>query len=128
MGFCQRISELLEMHSLTRATITISGHRLTRKHLGDKVLFRVTNEELEKVRDGVSVPLQRKFWFGLPEGLPSEIVPELQQNGALVIPAINTFRYPVHAHRELAREDVARLLKAGVDGFQIDSVYEDLFT
>ena len=125
--FFQRISELLEKHGLTRATITFSGHRLARKHLVGKVLFRVSNEELGKVRDGESVPLKQKFWFGLPEALPSEMVPKLQQNGALVIPAINTFRYPAHAHHELARQDVERLLEAGVDGFQIDSVYEDLF-
>lgn len=125
--FFHRIGELLEAHGLTRITITLSGHRLTRRHLVDKVVFRVTSEEFKKVQDGESVPLKRKFWFGLPEVLPSEMVPKLQQNGALVLPAINTFRYPAHAHRELARQDVARLLEAGADGFQIDSVYEDLF-
>ena len=126
-GFFQRISELLEKHGLARATVTLSGHRLVRKHLVGKVVFRVTREEFRKVQDGESVPLKGKYWFSLPEALPSEMVPKLQQNGALVIPAINTFRYPAHAHRELARQDVERLLKAGADGFQIDSVYEDLF-
>jgi len=125
--FFQRISELLEKHGLTRATVILSGHRLLRKHLVGKVVFRVTKEEFRKVQDGESVPLKGKYWFSLPEALPSEMVPKLQQNGALVIPAINTFRYPVHAHRELARQDVERLLEAGADGFQIDSVYEDLF-
>jgi glycerophosphoryl diester phosphodiesterase len=125
--FFQRISDLLETHGLTRTTVTISGHHLTQKHLVGKVLFRVTNEEFKKVQDGKSVPLEQKFWFGLPEALPSEMVPKLQQNGALVMPAINTFRYPSHADRELARQDVDRLLEAGADGFQIDSVYEDLF-
>jgi len=126
-GFFQRIGELLEKSGLTRTAITLSGHPLARKHLAGKVLFGVTKEEFLKVRDGESIPLKRKFWFSIPERLPSEMVPKLQQNGALVIPAINTFRYPAHAHLELAREDVERLLEAGVDGFQIDSVYEDLF-
>ena len=125
--FFQRISDLLQVHNLTRTTVTISGHHLTQKHLVGKVLFRVTNEEFKKVQDGASVPLNHKFWFGLPEALPSEMVSKLQQNGALVMPAINTFRYPAHADRELAHQDIERLLNAGVDGFQIDSIYEDLF-
>ena len=59
--------------------------------------------------------------------LPSEMVKLLQQNGAYVIPAINTFRYPDEGHYELARKDIQRLNEAGVDGYQIDSVYQPLF-
>ena len=51
----------------------------------------------------------------------------LRQNGAYVIPAINTFRYPENNHYELARKDINRLIQAGVEGFQIDSVYRPLF-
>jgi hypothetical protein len=40
-----------------------------------------------------------------------------------VIVSINTFHYPAHAQQSLARQDVRRLLAAGVEGFQIDSVY-----
>ena len=61
-------------------------------------------------------------------GLPkSEMVKPLQRNGAYVIPAINTFRYPEQGHYELARKDIQRLNEAGVDGYQIDSVYHPLF-
>ena len=125
--FFQRISELLEKHGVARSTVILSGQRHIQEHLVGKVVFRVTREEFRKVQDGESVPLKGKYWFSLPEDLPSEMVPKLQQNGALVVAAINTFRYPVHAHRELARLDVDRLIEAGADGFQIDSVYEDLF-
>ena len=45
-----------------------------------------------------------------------------------MFPAINTFRYPKEGHRELARKDIERLVSAGVDGFQIDSIYFDLVT
>ena len=126
-GFFHRISNLLEQHRLTRSTITISLHPLARKHLAGQVQFRVTEDEARKVQEGASVSLSQKFWFGLPEELPTPLIPKLQQCGALVIPAINTFRYPLHAERELARQDVERLVEAGVDGFQIDSVYKDLF-
>ena len=92
-----------------------------------KALFAVSKADFDKVRRGASIPLQGQFWFGVPEELPSEAVEPLQRNGALVIPAINIFRYPSHAHRELAHQDVKRLLEAGVDGLQIDSVYEGSF-
>jgi len=45
-----------------------------------------------------------------------------------VFPAINIFRYPEEGDRELARKDIERLVSAGVDGFQIDSIYSDLVT
>ncbi len=72
-------------------------------------------------------PLRRRFWFGLPEELPDAVVPALQQAGALVFPAINIHRYPRHAYDALARADIDRLHRAGVDGFQIDSVYGTFF-
>ena len=125
--FFQRIGELVDEHGLSRMTVTISRHPIVREHLVGKVVFRVTQEEFDRVRGGESVPLNGKYWFGLPEWIPSEMVPKLQQNGAFVIAAINTARYPAHAHRVLALRDVERLLEAGVDGFQIDSVYEDFF-
>ena len=87
----------------------------------------MTQDEFKKVRQGSPCDLRNKFWFGLPPRLPSEMVKLLQQNGAYVIPAINTFRYPAQGHYELARKDIQRLNEAGVDGYQIDSVYRPLF-
>ena len=125
--FFERIAELLVEHQLTRATMAFSGYPELSRYLAGKALLGVSGAELDKVRRGESVQLQGRCWFGLPEHLPSPVIRPLQRNGALVIPAINVFRYPPHAHRRLARRDVQRLLAAGVDGFQIDSVYEDLF-
>ena len=126
-AFLLRIGELLEEQELTSASVTISNHPLARRYLAGKVLFTVSEEDVQKVRDNHSAPLQGQYWFGLPEELPSETVGQLQRNGAFVVPAINGFRYPAHAHYELARQDVERLLAAGADGFQIDSMYEDFF-
>jgi hypothetical protein len=78
---------------------------------------------VHRVERDEAVPLHGRFWFGIPEELPYALVPTLQSSGALVIPAVNTARYPPHAHTALAREDIVRLLSIGVDGLQIDSVY-----
>jgi glycerophosphoryl diester phosphodiesterase len=126
-AFLQRIGELLEMYQLLAASVTISMHPLARQVLDGKVLFPVSNEDMRKASQGATISLQGQYWFGLPEELPSEAVEPLQRNGVFVIPAINGFRYPAHAHHELARQDAERLLSAGVDGFQIDSMYEEFF-
>lgn len=123
--FYRRIGALLEEHHLARASMTITP--ALRECLAGTLLFPVPEEDFQKVVGGQRAALDGQFWFGLPEAVPDEAVPLLQRCGALVIPAINTFRYPAHAHRELARRDVRRLLRAGVDGLQIDHVYRGVF-
>lgn len=118
-----RIAALLRESGLVHAAMTISLHPLAREHLGPLVMQRIDRETVRRVMDGEDVSLAGRFWFGLPEDLPEALVGLLHARGALAIPAINTFRYPPHAHQKLAREDINRLLASGVDGFQIDGVY-----
>ncbi|MDB4584231.1 glycerophosphodiester phosphodiesterase family protein [Draconibacterium sp.] len=125
--FFQKIVALIKKHGLENSCITINGEPELRKHLKEIALLTVTRDEFKKVQEGLACDLSHKFWFGLPQQLPSQMVKLLQQNGALVIPAINTFRYPVEGHYELAYKDIQRLNEAGVDGYQIDSVYGPLF-
>ncbi|MCP4614149.1 MAG: glycerophosphodiester phosphodiesterase family protein [Planctomycetes bacterium] len=125
--FFQKIVTLIKKHGYENSSVTINGDPDLRKHLKEIVLLTVTQDEFRKVKQGLSCDLRNKFWFGLPPGLPSEMVKLLQLNGAYVIPAINTFRYPKQGHYELARKDIQRLNEAGVDGYQIDSVYQPLF-
>ena len=119
----EKIAGFLRESGLTHAAMTISTHPFARKHLGELAMQRVDREATRRVASGESPDLAGQFWFGLPEDLPDSLVELLHARGALVIPAINTFRYPAHAHEELAREDITRLLRSGVDGFQIDAVY-----
>ena len=125
--FFQKIVTLIKKHGYENSSITINGDPDLRRHLKEIALLTVTQDEFKKVRQGLSCDLRNKFWFGLPPGLSSEMVKPLQLNGAYVIPAINTFRYPAERHYELARKDIQRLSDAGVDGFQIDSDYKPLF-
>ncbi len=126
--FFEKIVSLVKKYGFENSSISISGDPDIRKQLNEVVLLTVTQEEYKKVQQGLPCDLHRKFWFGLPQQLPSEMVKFLQQNGAFVIPAINTFRYPDEGHFELARKDIQRLNEAGVDGYQIDSVYKPLFS
>ncbi len=126
-AFSDKIVTLVKKHAYENACVTISGDPDLRTHLKEVALLTVTQEEFKKVQQGVSCDLSRKFWFGLPHRLPSDMVKRLQKNGAYVIPAINLFRYPAEGHYALAQKDIQRLNKAGVDGYQIDSVYGPLF-
>ena len=125
--FFQKIATIIKKHGYENSSVTINGDPDLRKHLEETALLTVTQDEFTKVQQGLPCDLRNKFWFGLPQMLPSEMVKLLQQNGAYVIPAINTFRYPDEGHYELARKDIQRLNEAGVDGYQIDSVYQPLF-
>jgi glycerophosphoryl diester phosphodiesterase len=126
-GYLRRVADLLDAHHLGSAAVTISRDPLVRDHLADRVLYPISDEDVRRVGDGEAVPLAGQYWFGWAARLSRETVERLQQNGAFAIVSINTFHYPAHAHYELAGQDVRRLLAAGVEGFQIDSVYEDLF-
>jgi hypothetical protein len=125
-GGLQQVADLLDAHHLGSAAVTISHDPVVRDHLADRVLYPMSDEDVRRVCDGGNVPLAGQYWFGWAARLSRETVERLQQNGAFAIVSINTFHYPAHAHFELARQDVRRLLAAGVEGFQIDSVY-DLF-
>ena len=125
--FFQNIVALVKKYGFENSCVTINADPVLRKHLREIALLTVTQDEFNKVQKGLPCDLSNKFWFGLPHLLTNEMVKRLQQNDAYVIPAINTFRYPNEGHYELARKDIQRLNEAGVDGYQIDSVYQPLF-
>ncbi len=126
--FYRRIGELIVTHGLQRATMVFPPREPALEHLPPEVWLKLVGEECRLAMAGEGPQLERKFWFATAQQLPTEAVAPLQERGALVIPAINNFRYPPHADHELARQDVARLTAAGVDGFQSDSMYGKLYS
>lgn len=125
--FFQTVADLIKKYKYEPSTITISADPVLKKCFAGVVMLTVTGDEFNRVQKGETVDLSGKYWFGLPHRILDDTVKRLRQNGAYVIPAINTFRYPQHNHYELARKDIDRLTRAGVEGFQIDSVYKPFF-
>ena len=123
----RKIAALVRAHGLDKSTVTIAGHPLVREHLREVALVPVNAEELKQLAAGETLTLTGRYWFGIPSWIDHALIPKLQQSGALVIPAINTFRYENDADRAQARRDVEALTKIGVDGFQIDSAYQDFW-
>ena len=125
-GFLHTIGESLKRHGLANASLCITGEPATRRHLRH-TRFTLTADELKALRQGDRIELSDRFWFGLPSQLQAGDIQKLQAAGALVLPAINTFRYPANRHHEEAEADIKALIRQGVDGFQIDSIYQEWF-
>ena len=123
--FFAQIADLLETHELCNARLSFSQDPLAYKHLRDVPMLAISEAELNKVANAQRLPLENRWWFGLPEQVTSQLVTVLKKRGALVVIAINRFRYPSHAHKLLANNDVKVLIEMGIDGLQIDSIYEE---
>lgn len=126
-AFYRRIIGQLERFDLKKATLCINGAPDVREHLGGKIMLRLTQEQLDAHENDAATDLSGGFWFGIAADLSDDRAVNLQKAGALVIPAVNTFRYDAATHREKVKADVDRLCAAGVDGFQLDSAYQDYF-
>lgn len=124
--FLGQLRRLVEKHGLIDATITFSGSDTARRVLKG-IRFTPTDDEMRRLRGGEKISLGDRFWFGIPQRLQPGDIAKLKAAGALIIPAINTFRYPADEHFELAKRDIQQLTQQGIDGFQIDSVYSSLF-
>jgi glycerophosphoryl diester phosphodiesterase len=120
-----QIDALLHHHSLHRSTVTITQHPRVVETLADSAILPLSKTETQQVLDGQRALAQPRLWFGWARELPNASVAPLRRAGVLVVVSINTFHYPLHAQHTLARQDIRRLAEAGVDGFQIDSEYEE---
>lgn len=123
----KRVATLLKNHFLASSTVSIIDSSWRRRHLARVAMFPIPKGDVALVLAGESLAVKGEFWFGWAAELDDRIVERLQSLGVFLIVSINTFHYPHHAPSLLARNDIERLLKAGVDGFQIDSVFDSFF-
>jgi hypothetical protein len=124
-GTClDRVAGLICEAGLAESTVAIVDSPHLRRHLGAVSLFQVKTDDFNQILQGKRIALDGQYWFGWAVEISREGIECLHENGAFAIVSINTFHYPPHAPDLLARQDIERLLAAGMDGFQIDSVYE----
>ena len=121
------VTSMIRGAGLASAAVAICDTQHLRDNLRDVALFPVREDDFRGVMAGERIDLSGQFWFGWAAALSNEAVARLHEAGAFIIVSINTFHYPPHAPDILAREDIERLRAAGVEGFQIDSVYEEYF-
>ena len=122
--FFAQTADLIKVHKLCNASLSFSQDPLAFKYLSDVQLLAISEDDLNKAANSQVVSsLEDRWWLGLPEKVSNQLVAELQKQKALVIIAINRFRYPFHAHEVLAEKDEQWLIEMGVNGLQIDSIY-----
>lgn len=124
--YFQRIGDSLNSSGITNACLTLSHHRLAREYFRYLCMFPLSEEEVERIVRGEKEFSKGRWWFALPEEVTTDRVTNLRQADVLIVAAINRFRYPAHDHEKLARRDGRRLIEMGVDGLQIDSIYEKM--
>jgi glycerophosphoryl diester phosphodiesterase len=122
-----RVAALVREQGLERSTITLNSDPRIAGALAEVSLVHIKARAAVRKPGAPGQPLQGYFWCGLPKDLPRDELPSLQRDGVLILPGINTFRYPAAEHETLAAADIRRLKELGVDGFQIDSAYQHHF-
>lgn len=126
--FLDYISESLNKNGLLSSAVTLGVPPRVEEQLEGVAIFPMDEEDYRRVLNGEAVDLRERYYFEWGSRIEGEVVRLVQKSGAFVIAAINSFHYPIHAKKALAGEDIQRLIKAGVDGFQIDDEFRELVT
>lgn len=123
----QTIYRLLGKYGMLGSTIIFPDRPKMAKIFKEKVRLQITMDHFDSIKSEKDMS-GLYFAFELPWNLTQDRVKELKAHGVLVIAAINTFqyvyRYPGQNHMHLAKQDIEKMRKIGVDGMQIDSVYQ----
>jgi hypothetical protein len=124
-AFKKNIEEPLLKHGLMDTAYFIGQKSLTEDFArGGRRSWRPS---LEEARAEIR-PRDEYFIFGHAADFDAASVKGFQALGFLVIVSINNFHYLRTGNwEENGNRDVARMLEYGVDGLQIDSVYEPAF-
>jgi len=127
-AFVASIDGALSEHGLMRDALFIGRADLTRHFAGKgKLAWGAPLEAARQSARGKQRPGESYFIFKHAADLDEIQVNGFHEMGLLVIVSINTFHYLGQGDLiELGREDVRKMVAFGVDGLQIDSVYDDM--
>lgn len=118
---------LVDYYGLSQAVMTLVQNRATLDLLPPQCLWPIRQNTLAAALADPATPLPNQYWFDDPDSITDEELRQLQARGVLTIGCINSFRYPPHSFNYLEEQDIARLLRLEVDGYQIDSCYGHFF-
>jgi len=121
------IYRLVDKYDMLGSTIIFPDRPKIAEVFKEKVRLQITMDHFDSIKSKKDIS-GLHFAFELPWNLTQDRVEELKGHGVLVIAAINTFqytyRYPGQNHMRLGKQDIEKMRKIGVDGMQIDSVYQ----
>lgn len=128
-AFAKSIEQPMIRHGLMENAFFIGKHAIT-KRFADRarVSWKPSLEEARASDHIRNAPGRHLFIFGHAVAFDAPTVRGFQALGLKVIVSINIFHYlRVGDWEENGNRDVARMIEYGVDGLQIDSVYEPAF-
>lgn len=125
--YLQETTRLVEHYGLTHSLMTLVRNRAILDRLPPQILWPIRKSTLPAALADRTNPLTNQYWFDDPDSITDEELMQLQERGMLTIGCINSFRYPPHSFDRLEGQDIARLLRLNVAGYQIDSCYGHFF-
>jgi len=125
-AFIRRVDASMTRHGLVDGALFIGRKRGAGRFQGRARLSWGGSPE-EARRHGIDKRSQDYFVFGHAADFQADSVKAFQEMGLPVIVSINVFHYGDAVGDPVAAgvRDVTRMLEYGVDGLQIDSVYEE---
>ena len=128
-AFANSVETALVQHGLMKNAYFIGNHDITKRFAeGGRVALRGKLEAMQNKEGFDRQPGDQYFVVGHAVDFDADSVKAFQTLGLKVIVSINIFHYlQLGSWQEIGDRDVARMLDYGVDGLQIDSVYETSF-
>jgi glycerophosphoryl diester phosphodiesterase len=127
-SFLASIEQSMRENGLLENALVI-GTGQSRQYFLGKAKVGATAERIRQMQSEGKDVAREMYVFEWGVTIQESDVGWAQENGVLVVPSINTFHYPRFGKDPIADagKDIARLKKAGVEYYQIDSVYEQYF-
>jgi len=124
-AFFVSIESAMTKHGLMKGALFI-GHPLMKQRVGEgaRVSWRGPLDKAQEKAAEEPGFAQRTFLFGHGEDFSAENVAGYQALGLPVIVSVNTFHYRAGDPIEAGLAHVIQMMHLGVDGLQIDSVYD----
>lgn len=120
-------TNLIDYYGLGNSVMTLVQNRTILDLLPPQILWPIRRNTLAAALADRTASLQNRYWFDDPDSITDDELRQLQARGVLTIGCINSFRYPPHSFARLEEQDIVRLLRLQVDGYQIDSRYGHFF-
>lgn len=128
-AFAKSVETAMTRHGLMQKAYFIGKHTITERFAEVcRVALRGKLEAMQNKAEFDRRPGDQYFVFGHAADFDADSVKAFQALGLKVIVSINILHYlQLGNWQEIGNRDVARMLAYGVDGLQIDSVYELAF-
>jgi glycerophosphoryl diester phosphodiesterase len=124
--FVASLTRSLEEHGLMDSALFIGKPHLMRRFLGrGRLCWRAPLANARTSELGKQNPGERYFVFNHAADFDADEVDGFHAMGLSVIVSINTGHYRDVDPLQQGLEDVKQMIELGVDGLQIDSVYEE---